>query len=143
MPPSLDRPTLDRLIAKGREQRFLTTADLRGALPIAAMSPDDIALVVIEIEEAGVPVELDEGLLAEGLARARPPGPALPEAGAPEPEGPPPAAPPETAAVPPAATPAPREGPRTGGGAHRAVVLAFLAAAALVLAAVLLLRGGP
>ena len=44
MPPSLDRPTLDRLIAKGREQGFLTTADLRGALPIAAMSPDDIAL---------------------------------------------------------------------------------------------------
>ncbi|GJD98663.1 RNA polymerase sigma factor region1.1 domain-containing protein [Methylobacterium isbiliense] len=143
MPPALDRPTLDRLIARGRAQGHLTTGDLRGALPIAAMSPDDIALVVIEIEEAGVPVDLDEGLLAEGPARSRPTGPALPDAGRREAEAPPPSVPLETAAVPRAAPRAAEAAAPTGRGVHRAVVLAVVAAAVLMLAAVLLLRAGP
>ncbi|MGY2048298.1 RNA polymerase sigma factor region1.1 domain-containing protein [Methylobacterium sp. JK268] len=80
MQPAIDRATLDRLIARGRAQGQLTTADLRGELPISGMSPDTIALVLIELEEAGIPVELEEDLLGpgRGLGAAPPPGLVLP-----------------------------------------------------------------
>ena len=67
-PGVISRDTLDRLIATGRSQGGLTSEDLRKALPIDAMSPEDLALVVVHLEEEGVPVELDESLL--GLTRA-------------------------------------------------------------------------
>lgn len=65
MPPApINKDTLDRLLALGRRQGHLTTEDLRRALPIASMEADEIALVVVHLEEAGVNVELDDSLLA-------------------------------------------------------------------------------
>ena len=63
MQQALDSNTLDRLISLGREQGQLTTRDLETNLPIDSMSAEDIALIVVHLEEAGVPVELDESLL--------------------------------------------------------------------------------
>ncbi|MBJ6127892.1 RNA polymerase sigma factor region1.1 domain-containing protein [Microvirga splendida] len=64
MQQALDSNTMDRLVALGREQGQLTTQDLETNLPIHAMSAEDIALVVVHLEESGVPVELDDRLLA-------------------------------------------------------------------------------
>ena len=64
MQQALDRNTLDRLIALGRRQGQLTTEDLRASLPIESMSPEEIALIVVHLEESGVAVELEESLLS-------------------------------------------------------------------------------
>jgi hypothetical protein len=74
MQPAIDRNTLEGLIALGRQRGGLTNLDLQAALPIGTMSAEDIALIVIQLEEAGVPVELDESLLQprEGAAPPRP-----------------------------------------------------------------------
>jgi hypothetical protein len=63
MQPALDSTTLDRLISLGRERGHLTTEDLRASLPVERMSAEDIALVVIHLEETGVSVELEDSLL--------------------------------------------------------------------------------
>lgn len=135
MQAAFDRTTLDRLIALGRSRGELTPDDLRRALPVDRMSAEDIALVLIELEEAGIAVDPDEILLQGG-------GTPLP-AGAirlPEPPAPAPAAPvvapvvePPPAAATAAATSAPDRvsPPPARGGAHRAVILAGLAALAL------------
>lgn len=60
---AIDRATLDRLTALGRSRGGLTTADLRAALPVEAMEPEDIALVVASLEDRGIPVELEDELL--------------------------------------------------------------------------------
>ncbi|HEY8578301.1 MAG TPA: RNA polymerase sigma factor region1.1 domain-containing protein [Beijerinckiaceae bacterium] len=60
---------LERLIALGRAKGGLDTEDLRRALPLQRMSPEDVALVVLQIEEAGVAVELEESLLAGATSR--------------------------------------------------------------------------
>jgi hypothetical protein len=140
MQTAFDRATLDRLVALGRSQGGLTPDDLRRALPVDRMSAEDIAMVLIELEEAGISVDPDEALLLSG----RP----LPPAGTvrlPEPraEGPPPPAP----EMPPAATAAPAPGPRATapeparGGAHRAVIWAGLAALVLALLVLALWAG--
>lgn len=64
MQSALDSNTLDRLIALGREQGHLTTQDLEANLPIASMSAEEIALIVVHLEETGVPVELDDSLIS-------------------------------------------------------------------------------
>jgi hypothetical protein len=64
MQPALDSNTLDRLIALGREQGHLTNQDLEANLPIASMSAEEIALIVVHLEESGVPVELDDSLVS-------------------------------------------------------------------------------
>jgi hypothetical protein len=63
MQPAIDRNTLERLIALGRQRGILTNRDLQEELPIGIMSAEDIALVVVHLEEAGVPVDLEESLL--------------------------------------------------------------------------------
>lgn len=63
-PSMIASDTLEQLIARGRSRGYLTTEDLASALPVDTMTPDEIALVVVHMEEAGVPVELDEELLA-------------------------------------------------------------------------------
>jgi hypothetical protein len=70
MQQALDSNTLDRLISLGRERGQLTIQDLETNLPIHSMSTDEIALIVVHLEEAGVPVELDESLLT---ANPKPP----------------------------------------------------------------------
>ncbi|GJD53382.1 hypothetical protein OPKNFCMD_6157 [Methylobacterium crusticola] len=142
MQDAFDRSTLDRLIDLGRRQGELTSEDLRRALPVARMSPEAIALVLIELEEAGIVVEPDEDLLEPGRALpSLPPGAALRDR---EPSPPPPPPPragaPATPGAAPAA-PARPEAPRRAPGAHRAVAAACLVALALALLALLLLRG--
>jgi hypothetical protein len=68
MQQALDRNTLDRLITLGRRQGQLTTEDLRASLPIESMSAEEIALIVVHLEESGVAVELEESLLSPGSA---------------------------------------------------------------------------
>ncbi len=72
MQPALDSTTMDRLISLGRERGHVTTEDLRASLPIDAMSAEDIALIVVHLEETGVPVELEEKLLAPAHAKPAP-----------------------------------------------------------------------
>jgi hypothetical protein len=64
MQQALDRNTLDRLVALGLKQGHLTTEDLRDSLPIESMSAEEIALIVVHLEESGVPVELEDSLLS-------------------------------------------------------------------------------
>lgn len=63
MQQALDRNILDRLIDLGQRQGQLTTADLRATLPVEAMSAEEIAQVVVQLEERGVAVELETALL--------------------------------------------------------------------------------
>ncbi len=136
MQAAFDRTTFDRLVALGRSRGGLTPDDLRRALPVDRMSAEDIALVLIELEEAGIPVDPDEALLQPG--RPLPPaGPVrLPEPGAGEAAAP--AAEPTKAVTAASAAPEPRsaEPPADRGGAHRAVLWA--GATALVLALLVL-----
>jgi hypothetical protein len=64
MQPALDRTLLDRLIVLGRERGHLTTEDLRINLPVERMSAEEIALIVVQLEGSGVPVELEDSLIS-------------------------------------------------------------------------------
>lgn len=124
-----DKAALDRLMALGRRRGHLTTGDLESELPIAAMAPDEIALVIVHLEEAGIPVEVDAALLA-GESRPTPPG----EGGIILPARPadlPPAAPaPLVGSGAPAAPSAPDDHGQAAApparGSHRAVAIAGL-----------------
>ncbi|WP_243368976.1 RNA polymerase sigma factor region1.1 domain-containing protein [Microvirga solisilvae] len=72
MQPALDSTILDRLISQGRERGYLTTEDLRVNLPVENMSAEDIALVVVQLEETGIAVDLEERLLSPA-SRPMPP----------------------------------------------------------------------
>ena len=72
MQQALDRNTLDRLITLGRRQGQLTTEDLRASLPIESMSAEEIALIVVHLEESGIAVELEDSLLSPGPRSASP-----------------------------------------------------------------------
>jgi len=72
----IGRDTLDRLVELGRRRGRLTSEDLRTALPVERMAPEDIALVVLELEDAGVDVQVDDNLLARPGSPA--PAPDLP-----------------------------------------------------------------
>lgn len=78
MAGTIDRTTLDRLIALGRERGGLTAAEFQAALPVDAMDVDALVLVMLELEEAGVSVEPDalgprsETGLTTGLTLAAP-----------------------------------------------------------------------
>lgn len=64
MPAGIATNMLQRLIDLGKQKGQRSPEDLFVELPVDSMSADDIALVVLEIEEAGVPVELEEPLLS-------------------------------------------------------------------------------
>ena len=72
MQQALDRNTLDRLITLGRRQGQLTTEDLRASLPIESMSAEEIALIVVHLEESGIAVELEDSLMTPGPRPAAP-----------------------------------------------------------------------
>jgi hypothetical protein len=73
MQPALDSNTLDRLISLGRKQGYLTNQDLEANLPIESMSAEEIALIVVHLEETGVPVELDDHLISANHQPTPPP----------------------------------------------------------------------
>lgn len=79
MTTPIDRATLDRLIALGRERGQLTADDLQRALPIDTMDVDALVLVMLELDAAGVGVEPD----AFG-PRGERPATAVPDLPAPE-----------------------------------------------------------
>ncbi|MEE7482660.1 hypothetical protein MPAR168_18035 [Methylorubrum populi] len=56
---TIDRGTLDRLIALGRERGELTAEALQAALPVDSMDVDTLVLVMLELEAAGISVEPD------------------------------------------------------------------------------------
>ncbi|WP_165937964.1 RNA polymerase sigma factor region1.1 domain-containing protein [Methylobacterium segetis] len=72
MAAHIDRNTLNLLIAFGKQKGRLSPEDLLAALPMDGLSAEDIALLVLEIEEAGVPVELEETLLTVSRAEGPP-----------------------------------------------------------------------
>jgi hypothetical protein len=53
----------DSLVQLGRRQGGLTIDDIRQALPIDDMTIEEIADMVARLEEVGIPVEIDAGLL--------------------------------------------------------------------------------
>lgn len=57
MSQTIDRGTLDRLIALGRDRGELSADDLRVVLPVERMDVDALVLVMLELEAAGVSVE--------------------------------------------------------------------------------------
>lgn len=59
MAGTIDRATLDRLIALGRQRGELTASELQAALPVEALDVDALVLVMLELEAAGVSVEPD------------------------------------------------------------------------------------
>lgn len=139
MTQALDRGTLDRLVALGRDRGLLTADDLRAALPVERMDVDALVLVMLELEAAGVSVEPEA--FGPPTDRPVPASVTLPAPGS----GTPPVraadagsraafAAPASAAPAAAAEPIPDDGADAG----RAVLLAGLATV-LVLGAVLLM----
>lgn len=65
----------DRLLAQLRERAerngALTTDDLRAVLPIETMSADELAMVVLRLEDVGVSVDVSDDLM--GSSRRRTP----------------------------------------------------------------------
>ena len=59
MAGTIDRATLDRLIALGRARGEITASELQAALPVDALDVDALVLVMLELEEAGISVEPD------------------------------------------------------------------------------------
>ncbi|MCJ2072301.1 RNA polymerase sigma factor region1.1 domain-containing protein [Methylobacterium sp. J-030] len=140
MSESIDRGTLERLIARGRDRGELSAEDLRAALPVERMEVDDLVLVMLELEAAGISVEpeafgppADTPLMTALTLPPRDPGPIPPiRAG----EGADAVSAPTASESQPA--PPPRADPDDGTGVNRAVILAGLMTL-LVLGAVLLL----
>ncbi|GJD92264.1 hypothetical protein BHAOGJBA_5817 [Methylobacterium hispanicum] len=142
MSAAIERRILDRLIALGRATGRISSEELRAHLPTATMTAEDIALVVLELEEAGVEVEFEGPLEAAGRPHPVRPVAELP----PLPTAPAVAvasAPTARAAAAPASAPAAaaRSGPGPAGGGVTATraVLAAGALTVLVIVVVLLL----
>lgn len=51
---------IDRVLAIGRERGSLTVAELNRLLPVERMAPEEIARLIVRLEDAGIPVELDD-----------------------------------------------------------------------------------
>jgi hypothetical protein len=69
--------SLLRLKERGRAAGQLTIADLAAELPVDAMDPEELALVIAHLEEAGITVTLDENLLRPAPGGPAPPPPAI------------------------------------------------------------------
>lgn len=69
-----DDEAFDRLVALGRERGGLTTEDIAQSLPVERMTAEQLAAVIVYLEEADIPVEIDPAFLSP---RHR--GPAPPE----------------------------------------------------------------
>jgi hypothetical protein len=61
-----------RLLELGKQQGGLTAEDLRQALPIDQMSMDEISRVLVRLEDAGIPVEIDQALFSPGHRNSGP-----------------------------------------------------------------------
>ena len=59
----IDEKLLATLRARAARQGFLTTDDLRAVLPIDTLSADDLAMIVLQLEDVGVSLEVSNNLL--------------------------------------------------------------------------------
>jgi MFS superfamily sulfate permease-like transporter len=59
----ISRTDLDRLKEISRQRGRLGIADLQQALPVDTMSIEELSDVLVQLEEAGIPVEIDPALL--------------------------------------------------------------------------------
>ena len=67
----IDGKLLATLRERAKGQVVLTTDDLRAVLPIKTLSADDLAMIVLQLEDAGVSLEVTDDLL--GTSRRRTP----------------------------------------------------------------------
>lgn len=81
------RGELDRLIALGRQKGELSPADLQAVLPIHGMSAEAIAQVVLDLDAAGIPVELEDLLPGRAHPDGIAPVPLAPAPGLPSLDG--------------------------------------------------------
>lgn len=139
-----DKAALERLMVLGRRRGHLTIGDLESELPVHAMASDEIALVIVHLEEAGIPVEVDAALLT-GAPRPAPLRPEEPSIVLPDRDA---SAPPlslaadATGAAPVRPVPAQvTEGAATKGTTHWAVAIGGLLAIA-VLVVILIAANG-
>lgn len=73
----IDEQKLAKLRELAAPRGFLTTDDVRQALPVERMSADEIAMLMLRLEEAGIAVELDADL-AGAPRRRKPTAPETP-----------------------------------------------------------------
>jgi len=59
----IDEKLLATLRARAAQQGFLTTDDLRAVLPIDTLSANDLAMIVLQLEDVGVSLEIPNNLL--------------------------------------------------------------------------------
>lgn len=59
----IDEELLATLRERAARQGFLTTDDLRAVLPIDTLSADDLAMIVLQLEDVGVSLEVPDDLL--------------------------------------------------------------------------------
>lgn len=74
---AIDPQAVERLVALGRRQGFVTTGQIDREMPVDRMSEVEIAEIVDRLERAGVPVELDEGLTMPGDGTRDRPSPSV------------------------------------------------------------------
>lgn len=65
----IDEEKIESLRRRAQRQGPITTDVLREILPIEEMSADELALAVLQLEETGVMIEIDEALM--GASRRR------------------------------------------------------------------------
>ena len=134
MAGTLDRATLDRLIALGRVRGELTASEFQAALPVEALDVDALVMVMLELEAAGISVEPDAfGPRPESVAipaftlASPPPDPPMPRNAAGDASRPPPL---------PAATPRHEAGtagdPQEDEAVGRVVLIAGIALVAIL-----------
>ena len=79
---SVDEAELGKFIETAKQSGTVSTDELRRAFPIDTMGGEDIAAIVLRLEEAGVSVEIDPSLFSPkhglspnplGTARTQPP----------------------------------------------------------------------
>ncbi|MDP2358729.1 MAG: hypothetical protein Q8M31_22105 [Beijerinckiaceae bacterium] len=73
----IDDKLLATLRERARGQGVLTTDDLRAVLPIETLSADDLAMIVLQLEDAGLSLEVTDDLLGTSRRR-RPTSPQTP-----------------------------------------------------------------
>ena len=65
----IDDAVLRAIRERGARRGFVTVEDIRATLPIDEMNADEIAMIVVQLEDAGVSVELDEDLIGSSRRR--------------------------------------------------------------------------
>jgi hypothetical protein len=65
----IDEEKVESLRRRAQRQGPITTNVLREILPIEEMSADELALAVLQLEEAGVMIEIDEALMGSSRRR--------------------------------------------------------------------------